>query len=204
VGATGCESLPFNMACCTNSPQGSSRGGGNAASSDGWDSSNVDQASAPPCTYRGAPGGCWSTSLGCPNGQFRSSHQHANGCQALPVDVQCCISSSNLVDDVYTSFEAPSSMTHSIAPGAIAGIIVGVFIVVALVALLLFFVLRRRSAGSELVLSNAVYSAEPTSPPTQTFASARDVNSGTYACVICGSSYSVADDLSTHVAMRHK
>jgi len=73
---------------------------------------------------------------------------------------------------------------------------------VALIALLVFFMMRRGSkADSALVVPNALYSTVPAD--TIAVPSQRSSDAGQYQCSVCQKSYAIAEDLAAHVQARH-
>jgi hypothetical protein len=148
-GASGCESEPDDVECCTNPVAG------NGVSQNSDSSSIV--GNNPPCSYRSAPGMCVSS---CSGGQFRSSRQGAHGCESYAAAVKCCVSSSNLVNDVYSGYESSSGST---APqlALIIGVVIGVVLLLAIVVgVAVYFIIIRRRNGphSDIAYSNPTFS----------------------------------------------
>jgi len=140
-GASGCESQPNNVLCCTNP--------NNLPSS-------VPEASVwGPCKYRGKSGSCVSS---CSGGQFRSSAQGAHGCQAFPNAVKCCLASSQLIGDVYSGFQSSSMPVNNlgvIIGAVIAGVVVlGVAVAIAVVC----FMKRSKRVGGAIEYANPTFS----------------------------------------------
>jgi len=211
AGATGCQSLPTAWKCCT--MPGQSSGGTSQQASPGGSMIT----GGPSCTYALHSGACISTtSCQAQSGQSFSSRKGANGCQAFASNIQCCIATASLLvgemGDVF-----PPGAASTVSGGAIAGIVVGVVLFIALIGLLVFFVVRAKTPHApkgEVVYANTAYDPNASTPvesgasaTLSTHATTNDVPSvvstGTYVCGKCGKSYSAAEDLTQHVAQRH-
>ena len=104
-----------------------------------------------PCSYRGQRGGCLQTSTcSTRSGQSFSSRIGANGCQSLPADVKCCIAGAQLLegetgDETPQDFEIEDDAdAPALEGGEIAGIVIGVIILLLIVGGTVFFVRAKR------------------------------------------------------------
>jgi len=125
-GATGCETQPAGVRCCTASVGIVLSGSGNNAASQG-----------PVCSYSEHTGTCVST---CTGGQFRSSRQGAKGCESFSSGIKCCIASSLLVDDAYSAYISSAAVSTNTIIGGIVG---AALLIMICVAIAVYFVVRR-------------------------------------------------------------
>jgi len=142
-------------------------------------SSNNDQGPAPaaaqggpPCSYHTHSGACITTTACSAMGgsSFRSS-SGANGCESFANNVRCCILSGSLfVDEIPDAVSSLGGSAFALPVGAIAGIVIGVIVLIAVSVVVVFFALRRaRNAdrsGSSIGVSNASYDAAAQDVPS--------------------------------------
>jgi len=132
---TGCESEPNNVRCCTSGPT---------------------SADAPPCTYYGRSGSCLDINGGECFGSFRSHSQGADGCQSLANNIKCCLSASNLVDDVNQDYVSSVTDSGANLPVIIGAVVAAVLVIALVVGLAIFFVLRSKKS-SHIEYSNPTF-----------------------------------------------
>jgi len=202
AGAMGCEALASNVRCCTNPQSHQPQQPQQPQPQQGPSPGPAPGPQAPSCTYRGKSGTCMDVNGDTCTGQFRSSAQGANGCQSLPSNIKCCLSSSNLFDDQYSGYVSSGMAAVGIVqPGAIAGIVIGSLFVIGVVAVLVWFIVHRASrkgAPAAVQVSNEAYT-----PPDRVAAAPVTAGGAQYQCAMCEKSYTNADDLAQHVAQRH-
>lgn len=206
-------------------------------SSDPSDGQGGQLPSGPQCTYRGNRGACISTaSCSGSRGQSFSSRIGANGCQSYPADIKCCIAGSSLLegetgDETPQDFEIEDDPdAPALEDGEIAGIVIGVLILVLVVGAVVFFVRAKRNASAAAAQVDAAYAGGerdrymsaidvvPVAPRSDTtfaaaaqggfvgsFESTRSptLSGGQYACSQCAAAFADTDSLLAHVSAAH-
>jgi len=135
-GASGCESEPDEVRCCTaGTPMMSTVQG------------------VGPCSYKGVNGQCTDS---CPSGYSTKKYsQGALGCKSFAADVLCCVPTASLLYDAGDDTtgdpngEQPASSSMTLSSGDNINIVVGVVLAAIIVigvavAVVIFLVVRRR------------------------------------------------------------
>lgn len=134
--ASGCESEPDEVRCCTaGTPMMSTVQG------------------VGPCSYKGVNGQCTDS---CPSGYSTKKYsQGALGCKSFAADVLCCVPTASLLYDAGDDTtgdpngEQPASSSMTLSSGDNINIVVGVVLAAIIVigvavAVVIFLVVRRR------------------------------------------------------------